>query len=112
MHVSPNNSVSSGHAKEVTPKATRSARDVSSIVTAIGAVLFGLLLGILAQKALTAEFLGAGTRLVDMCKENPKHDPEACGPILEVRAPVKQKTGRETGIKEKSAPFQLSEEEQ
>jgi len=82
-----------------------------SIVAVAAAVLGGLLLGYLVQKALSSEFLGSGTRLVHACKNDPDFDAEACGPILEARAPAKLKTSRELGVPNPSTAFQLSEEE-
>jgi hypothetical protein len=104
--VTPNTSASSESTSQTSDKEATSAY---SLVPVIGVALFGLLLSILALKALTADFLGSGTRLVDMCKQDPKHNPAACGPILEARAPLKRKTSRETGVQEKSVPFQLFE---
>lgn len=111
MCVSPKNSAPNEHVNETAHKVARRARNLSSIVTTIGAVLFGLLLSILAQKALKSDFVGSGSRLVDMCKKNPKYNPEVCGPIIEARAPSKPRSSRETGIEKKSLPFQLSEDE-
>jgi hypothetical protein len=110
MGASTNKSAADKDTMEEAPKAAVRVLNTAAIFTATGAVLFGLLLSYLAQKALTSQFLGSGTRLVDLCKQNPKHNHAACEPILEVRKPAKVKTSRETGIQESGVPFQLSEE--
>lgn len=110
MGASTNNSAANKDAIEHAPKAAKRVVNTAHIFTVTGAVLFGLLLGFLAQKALTSQFLGSGTRLVDRCKQKPHHNLKACEPILEVRRPAKVKTSRETGIEERGLPFQLSED--
>ncbi len=100
----------SARAKTNAPQASKVAPKSGMIIGVAAAVLFGLLLGYLTQLALKSEFLGSGTRLVDRCKQNPRYNPEACAPILEARAPAKRKTSRESGIPEKSSPFQLGED--
>lgn len=91
--------------------AAKAALNGNSVVGVLTAVLFGLLLGYLAQMALSSEFLGSGTRLVHACKSHPNHDPEACGPILEARAPAPTKTSGEFGVGQSSAAFRLAEED-
>jgi len=93
------------------PSDTKARRRGDSIVAVAAAVLGGLLLGYLIQTALSSEFLGSGTRLVHACKNDPDFDAEACGPILEARAPARLKTSRELGVPNPSTAFQLSEEE-
>jgi hypothetical protein len=100
----------SASAKSTTPEAAKIASKSSLVLSVATAIAFGLLLGFLAQLALTSEFLGSGTRLVDRCKQNPKSDPEACAPIIEARTPAKRKSSRASGIPEKTSPFQLSED--
>lgn len=90
---------------------TKGRSSDDSIVAVAAAVVAGLLLGYLAQKALSSDFLGSGTRLVHACKKDPKFDSEACGPIIEARAPTRLKTSRELGVPQSSTAFQLSEEE-
>lgn len=100
----------SARAKSATPQATKIAPKNGVIVSIAAAVLFGLLLGFLTQLALKSEFLGSGTRLVDRCKQNPKYNPEACAAIIEARTPARRKSSRESGIPEKTSPFQLAED--
>lgn len=90
---------------------TKARGSGDSIVAVAAAVLGGLLLGYLVQKALSSDFLGSGTRLVHACKNNPDFDAGACGPILEARATARVRTSRELGVPNPSTAFQLSEEE-
>ncbi|MEY4701340.1 MAG: hypothetical protein RL326_1527 [Pseudomonadota bacterium] len=108
--MSTNNSATDKDAIERAPKAAQRVLNTTTICTVTGALLFGLLVSYLAQKALTSQFIGSGTRLVDQCKQNPNHNRDACEPILEVRRPAKIMNSRETGIQESGLPFQLSED--
>lgn len=109
MGASSNNSPTHKATTEQPQKAAKGNENIYLIIVAVAVVSFGLLLGFLAQKTLSSSFIGSGTRLIDRCKTDPRHNPEACAAILEARAPAKPKAPR-TRVSNKSSAFQLSDE--
>ncbi len=109
MGASSNNSATSKATGEHDQKAAKGNQSIYSIVAVVAVILFGTLIGFLAQRTFSSSFIGSGTRLIDRCKANPRHNPEACAAILEARAPAKPKAPR-TRVSNKTSAFQLSED--
>jgi hypothetical protein len=106
----PDNSIKNENRRSQAAESATRTLDSHPVLTAIGVISFGLIMGVLVQKALTSDFIGSGTNLVAQCKRNPKYNPEACAPILEARSPARQRTRGGVGIDPESRPFQLSDE--
>jgi len=93
-------------AHKVAPNSTREI-----IVT--GAWAFVLILsfvsiGVALQHLFRQDFIGEQTKLIHLCKKNPKLNPQACAELLEVRTGAPRKKNLALPGSIPSAKFKLS----
>jgi hypothetical protein len=82
---------------------------IAQSLTAISAIAFGVIsVTFIFQRFLHREFLGEGTRLVQLCKRDPQANPRACQGILSSRIEVSNKRAQSLSGTLESARFNLS----